>query len=545
MCRHVACIFVLSKANKKDVSLDRHTIPPRTILRHWVVPYLAGTLLAGFVGAPLVWFGLDFPIERAGVLRAMALGTAISYAIMLTIDIVTTSLYLYTAQSMYTERVRRFPLFAVMRSLSVHWLGFALPLVILWKSAFNDLQIPVTAIQIGFFLVVALLMSYIHAIIEFHLLGRVLDRFLGQPSRATKIMLPLAVKIGGIALFVGVVPVALLAETLYLKLTRTNIAGIGQTARLEHVIGWTFGYTIISIVVCVVLSWLLASDISRASKRLTEGFRMLARGDKKHRVAIATMDEFEELGAGFNTMAGELERNEEIYEEFGRLVDPAIRDEVLAGRVNREGELRHGVILFCDLVNFTPLSEAVSPVELIAYLNDLFDRLVNEISAHGGIVNKFVGDAILAFWNLPLTSPEPELAAVRCALAMQTAVAKFNIERAEWRNRHQPALPAAQVGVGIHAGKVVAGTVGAEQRREYTVLGANVNLASRIQNLTRINEFDVVVSDAVAMNIRSAQDTGHIELHSLGEVSLKGVSETQLVWGVTHRQPEPSVCYCM
>ncbi len=507
-------------------------LSPGKALKAWVVPYIAGTLLAGFVGAPLVWFGLDLPLERSDALRAIALGTVISYAIMLAIDIVSTWVYLYRGERVLhwslTERVRKFPLFAIIRSLTIHCIGFAIPLILLWKSFFTGLQIPVTITQIGFFLVVSLLMSYVHAIIEFHLLGQTLDRDLGQPAQEISVRLPLSVKIGGIALFVGVVPVALLAETLYLKFNQSGIAN----GHISHVIGWTFGFTAISIVVSAVLSWLLASDISRASRRLTEGFRRLALGDKKHRVAIATMDEFEELGAGFNTMAAQLEKNEAVYEEFGKLVDPAIRDEVLAGRVNRIGELRYGVVLFCDLVNFTPLSETVTPAELIAYLNDLFDRLVNAISSHGGTVNKFVGDAILAFWNLPLLSNEPELAAVMCAIEMQTAVRHFNIERREWRESHHLPLPEARVGVGIHAGNVIAGTVGTEHRREYTVLGSNVNLASRIQNLSRTAPYEIVISNEVAQHLRKQTETGTLQLQSLGEVALKGVTELQEVWGV-------------
>ncbi len=519
------------------------TPPPSEILKRWLVPYLIGTVLAGAVGAPLVWFGVDLPIDQRNAWQAVLIGTVISYAVMILLDFFATAIYLLRnldkeTHTIVYRKLRRFPFFCAVRSLTIHWLGFAVPLVVCWIWLFEELKISIVPIQVIFFLVVSLLMSFMHGIVEYYLVSRRLHPFLRVTQPATHSLLPIWLKIGGITLFVSVIPIALLAETIYLKLAHANTTTIVSGSGISPIIMWTVVYTLVSIVVSLVITWLVASDISTASKQLVEGFQRLAQGDKQHRLTIASADEFEELAAGFNSMATELQRNEMIYEEFGKLVDPTIRDEMLSGRVNREGELRYAVILFTDLMNFTPLAESLKPAELISYLNELFDHLVKTISAHGGTVNKFVGDAILAFWNLPISMENPEIAAVKCALQMQEVVEQFNRNRSTWRKNLSVSIAPAQIGIGIHAGNVIAGTVGAEHRREYTVLGNHVNLAARFQQHTRNSSCNIIVSNTIAEKIRPFTRSSAFSLIPMGTVELKGVAEPQAAFGVL--RPTPS-----
>jgi len=261
---------------------------------------------------------------------------------------------------------------------------------------------------------------------------------------------------------------------------------------------------------------------------------------------VDTADEFESLAVSFNSLVSELEKKETIYREFGRLVDPKIRDEVLAGKVNATGAQHHGVVLFCDIADFTVLTERLNAEELITFLNAVLDRIVKTILANRGTVNKFMGDAILAFWNLPVETSDPELAALRCALQMQEEIDRFNEEFREIREKHSPPIPPVRIGIGLSAGKMIAGTVGAEQRREYTVIGSNVNLSSRLQQQTRISQTDLLVSSSIydAICLYPPELRDEFEFIPYGKITLKGIAQPQAIYGVKRTKsyhPAPSV----
>ena len=175
----------------------------------------------------------------------------------------------------------------------------------------------------------------------------------------------------------------------------------------------------------------------------------------------------------------ERREREQAIREFSRFVNPHVVKELIAhGGLSREGESRQVTLLFSDMRGFTTLSESRTPQEVVGLLNRYFSRQVEVIFRNGGALDKFIGDCIMAIWGAPLDDAKHAEHAIQCALEMADTLEAFRKELDD---------PAADfdVGIGIHSGPAVVGLIGSEQRREYTAIGDTVNLASRIEGLTK------------------------------------------------------------
>lgn len=247
-----------------------------------------------------------------------------------------------------------------------------------------------------------------------------------------------------------------------------------------------FFLTTAAVALCVggLLSHWMGKSLSTPVAVLGEAARAIGHGKYDVRVQLTGADEFLALGGTFNTMAHGLEMRDKYRNVLDAVADPSVAEELVAGELNQRGRTVDAGILFCDIRGFTQTTENMTPDDVIEMLNAHMSAMCGVIYQHGGMVDKFVGDLVMAVWGAPKSSPDDALRLARCAIAMQEERARLN---------ESIARPIA-VGIGIAFGPVVAGCMGSATRINYTVLGARVNLASRLCSSAKAGQ---VVADSL------------------------------------------------
>ena len=244
----------------------------------------------------------------------------------------------------------------------------------------------------------------------------------------------------------------------------------------------------LSLLLVISIGRVLAARIDRPLAELVAAADRVAQGDLEVQVPVTREDELGVLAARFNEMVIGLRQLLFVKDLFGRFVSPEVSAQLLSGAIQLGGEQRHVTILFSDLREFTQLSENHPPAAIVELLNEYFHAVVAAATAQGGIVNKFGGDSTLVVFGAPVALPDHAERALATALALRAALTALNAHRVPqgWAALHQ--------GIGISTGMVVAGQIGAESRMEYTVIGDPVNLASRLQELSKTFNGDIFVS---------------------------------------------------
>jgi adenylate cyclase len=212
------------------------------------------------------------------------------------------------------------------------------------------------------------------------------------------------------------------------------------------------------------------------------------------------------LGVGTHA----LERRR-LQDSFGRYVSREVMAQVLDDAPSLRGERREVSVLFSDLRGFTSLSERLPPETIAAHLNEYFDAMTKAIFAHKGMINDFIGDAVMAIFGAPLAEPNHVLHAVQSALAMDQALQALN---RQWE-RH--GLPSLRMGIGIHTGEVFAGNVGGTERFKYTVIGDAVNVAARLESLNKELGTTILITEETRTVLGD-----RAEVKDWGERSVKG-----------------------
>ncbi len=270
-----------------------------------------------------------------------------------------------------------------------------------------------------------------------------------------------------------------------------------------------------SLIINFIIGTLTTHSLVGPLKRLTRSMDQVGGGDLTKSLGIETSDEIGDLTFRFNKMISELRDAQRMRDLFGRYVSKEVAAQVLDNGADLGGENISATTLFADIRDFTSLSERLPAQEVVNILNRYYTRMVDVIVEEGGLVNKFGGDSLLAVFGAPIRQPDHALRAVRAAWQMTRALAEFNAEQIAL------GMPALTIGIGIASGEVVAGNVGGEERIEYTVIGDPVNLASRLQSLTKELGATVLLSENTQKELGEAQ----AEFHPFGKVPVRGKRE--------------------
>jgi adenylate cyclase len=233
------------------------------------------------------------------------------------------------------------------------------------------------------------------------------------------------------------------------------------------------------------------------------------------------------LALGTLDFSVEQRRRRAIQSAFGHYVAPAVVDRLIADPtlLNLGGETREMTILFADIRGFTSISEAMKddPQGLTRMINAILTPLSQIVLAHGGTIDKYMGDCIMAFWNAPLDDPDHARNGIAAAQAMLAAMPAINAALAGQTDRE---LPQVRIGIGVNSGECVVGNMGSEARFDYSVLGDAVNIASRLESLCKTYEVPLVIGAATADLL------GDAALRELDRIAVRGRSESQSIFTV-------------
>jgi len=216
------------------------------------------------------------------------------------------------------------------------------------------------------------------------------------------------------------------------------------------------------------------------------------------------------------TEAAEKQRRRDL---LARYFSPGVADTIEAREDIREGESCEVTVLFLDIRGFTSLIDSMDSAKVIGLLNEFFGRMVETIFRHGGTLDKYLGDGLMAYFNAPVAQADHAIHAVRAALEMSAELKALN----ERRRENGEAL--LRIGIGIHTGAAVVGSIGAPNRREYTAVGDTVNVAARMEQLTKEYDEEILLSEFTVMRIKGA-----IPCRKVAEAPVRGKSDLFTVY---------------
>ena len=237
---------------------------------------------------------------------------------------------------------------------------------------------------------------------------------------------------------------------------------------------------------------------------------------------VNSTDEVGSLAFSVETMLGGLKERDKAKNILNKFHGSSVAQDLLASKtIERIGRRRDIAILFCDIRGFTAMSERMEPEEVVLLLNDYFNAMVKVITKNNGVIDKFIGDAIMAIWGAPHSNGTEHYDAVISALEMRHTLVEFNKRRLEAKK------PIIKFGIGLHSGPCVSGIIGSEERLEYSVIGDTVNVCSRIESMTKVFGVDILVTAALKEKVASK-----FMFEELRSVAVKGKKDPISVYTI-------------
>lgn len=347
-----------------------------------------------------------------------------------------------------------------------------------------------------------------YAFFIYFLVDDVIARFRAREAVALGVAVPpldssLGVKLGAILFVIAFLPASLIGLDLSIFAELRAVQGLSPTQ--------TIVLDMVASLFTISVSLLFAArSILRPVALLEAAHQRVGAGDLETRVPVVSNDEIGRLTESFNGMVAGLRERELIRDTFGRYLNPEVVGELISSGGKLESRMLDATVMFTDIKGFTTLAEHLSPEETVVLLNEYFAVVNEQIHKHGGYVNNFIGDAVVAVFNVPSPQADHAAAAVRAARDIQAALA----------GRHFADGILLPTRVGINTGTVCAGVIGSQDRMGYTVYGDAVNVAARVEPLNKDFGTSILITESTEQLAREAGP-----FRSLGRIKLRGRAE--------------------
>ena len=318
-------------------------------------------------------------------------------------------------------------------------------------------------------------------------------------------------------------------------LAQVNASASVVLRNQQHAILITIVVTALAAALGLLFAILVSGGITRPVRLLLEGTREVEAGHLDRSIEVITRDEIGQLSTAFNRMIEQLRHKERIRETFGRYVDPR----VVEGLINQpklaaaEGQRRVMTIMFCDMKGFTTLSEGMTPQGLVKVMNRYLSTMSEPIRRHGGVIDKYIGDAIMAYWGPPFVEETDEgQFACLAASEMIKRIAPLREEVTELLGVR--VIPTeCDVRIGVATGEALVGSIGSEIMMNYTVMGDTVNLAARLEAANKLYGSRSLIAEAT---VAKTDDT--IQFREIDRLMVAGQTQPQAVFELLGRKDE-------
>ncbi|MBP9023077.1 MAG: HAMP domain-containing protein [Spirochaetes bacterium] len=282
---------------------------------------------------------------------------------------------------------------------------------------------------------------------------------------------------------------------------------------------------VIVLNLAILFVYFFSKTITKPIRKLVSISNEIRNGKFDISVKSKSRDEIGILSESFEDMARGLAEREKMKDAFGKFVNKEIADMILKNELKLGGERKTAAVFFSDIRSFTAISENLQPEEVVDFLNEYMSLMVECVNQTNGVVDKFIGDAIMAVWGTPISRGNDTANAVESALMMREALVKFN------KGRGSAKRPVINIGCGINTGPVLAGQIGSHERMEYTVIGDTVNLASRIESLNKPFCTDILISSDSYNLVKDLYLCTPME-----KITVKGKKDPQQIYAVISRK---------
>jgi class 3 adenylate cyclase len=326
-------------------------------------------------------------------------------------------------------------------------------------------------------------------------------------------------------------------DALRVEMLRVS-AGAVRTIRSEQIQAVAFSVivTLLAAIVGLIFANLVSGGIIRSVRQLLEGTRAVEAGRLDQSIDVTTADEIGQLAGAFNRMVGQLRDNQRIRETFGKYIDPR----VVEGLIDRpaltaaEGQRRVMTVLFCDLKGFTTLSEGLTPQGLVKVMNRYLSVMSEPIRSHRGIIDKYIGDGIMAYWGPPFVeSADHARFACLAALEMIERIAALREEIPDLLGVRGTPMETCDLRIGIATGEALVGSIGSDVMMNYTVMGDVVNLASRLEGANKSYGTRNLASETTI-----AAAGASLEVREIDRIVVEGQTRAEVVYEIMGRKGE-------